>query len=260
MPNTPPYDMPVDVNTKSDAEFFKLYAEAADIVFNNGEEQVVFIKDKDFNFYYFSPAYTKQVAPNAFYSLNDESITEDMRNTYDYLEEKANKQDSQMKEKKQAANFIYIDVYNRIGFVHKRPIVNPATGNFVGIIGVAKPFELPNILSLIYKMHGINFGLANKTHKEPLKYELTERQAMVLFLYLNKYSNAEIAEIMTIVGYKISKSRVNDHLENLKYIFQIKTKEQLIEKAISMNYHLLIPREFLQIGSFEIEDEVLIIN
>lgn len=81
---------------------------------------------------------------------------------------------------------------------------------------------------------------------------------MVLFLYLNKYSNTEIAEILTVIGYKISRTRVNDHLENLKYIFHVKTKEQLIEKAISYSYHLYIPRNLLKIGSYELADEVII--
>jgi len=63
---------------------------------------------------------------------------------------------------------------------------------------------------------------------------------------------------LTTLGQKISAGRVNNHLENLKYIFAAKTKEQLIEKAISLKYHLFIPRQLLQIGSFPLEDEVLI--
>ena len=81
---------------------------------------------------------------------------------------------------------------------------------------------------------------------------------MVLFLYLNKYSNAEIAEILSSLNYPTSKTRVNDHLKSLKFIFHVKTKEQLIEKGILLNYHLLLPRKFLRIGSYEIEDEAII--
>ena len=45
---------------------------------------------------------------------------------------------------------------------------------------------------------------------EPLKYKLTQRQHMVLFLYLQKYSYSEIASILATLGHKISAGRVND--------------------------------------------------
>jgi hypothetical protein len=35
-------------------------------------------------------------------------------------------------------------------------------------------FSMPNFLSLIYKMHGVNFGLNNKEQSKRLKFKLTE--------------------------------------------------------------------------------------
>jgi len=242
--------------TRTDEEFLDLYCSCADVVFNNGENEVAFIKDKDFEFRYLSPEYrNKLLSPDGTVIIDNSAAPTDIQK---HATEQALKQDQQIRETLKGKSFLYVDVYDRIGIIRKRPIINPATGNFVGIAGVIKPFALPNILSMIYKMNGINFGLANKVQKQPLKYDLTERQNMILFLYLNKYSNTEISEIMTILGHKISKTRVNDYLENLKYIFHVKTKEQLIEKAISLNYHLLIPRKFLKVGSYELEDEVII--
>jgi len=63
---------------------------------------------------------------------------------------------------------------------------------------------------------------------------------------------------MTTLGYDISKARVNVHLKNLKYIFGVKSKEQLFEAALSHKYNLFIPRQFLKHGSYPLDDELLI--
>ncbi len=248
----------MNINALNDNEFFEYYCESADIVFNNGEEQIVYIKDKDLNFHYLSPAHIKNISKDAFFVANENNLTEEMRDLHKSLKQSAYEQDDKVRNQKRAFDFIYVDVYDRIGFVHKRPIVNPATNNFVGLLGMVKPFEMPNILSLIYKMHDIKYGIANQTTRNSNKYEITEKQLMVLFLYLNKYSNTEVAKIMTNLGFKISATTVNDHLENLKYIFDVKSKEQLIEKAIALGYNLCIPSKFLKIGSVELEDEAII--
>ena len=39
-------------NKLSDSEFLEYYCESAEIIFNTGEEQVIYIKDKDLNFHY----------------------------------------------------------------------------------------------------------------------------------------------------------------------------------------------------------------
>ncbi|AUR51994.1 helix-turn-helix transcriptional regulator [Aquella oligotrophica] len=245
-------------NKLTDSEFLEYYCESAEIIFNNGEEQVIYIKDKDLNFHYLSQAHIRNISNNGFFVANEDNITEEMRELHKKLKQLAYEQDDKIRQELKSADFIYIDVYDRVGFVHKRPIVNPATGNFVGLLGMVKPFEMPNILSLIYKMHGVKYGIANQSAKNPQKYKISEKQLMVLFLYLNKYSNTEVAKIMTTLGFKISATTVNDHLENLKYIFEVRTKEQLIEKAIALGYNLFIPAQFLKIGSFELEDEAII--
>lgn len=234
----------------SDAEFLAKYCRSAHIVFNHGENEMVFIKDNNHEVVYMSLGYR-----NAFPTETlDPSLREDPQ-AYEKELAVAKTQDEKIKQTRQSKTYIYIDDYQHISHVYKRPIINPNTNNFVGILGIVQHFLLPNILKLICKINDIKL---DTPVLESLKYELTERQSMVLFLYVNKYSNTEIADIMSIIGYKISKSRVNDHLENLKYIFQVKTKEELIEKAVLMNYHLLIPRQFLKSGSYELDDELII--
>lgn len=63
---------------------------------------------------------------------------------------------------------------------------------------------------------------------------------------------------MTDIGQATSVGRVNDHLVALKYIFRAQTKWELIKTALSHNYHLSIPRQFLKHGSYPLEDELLI--
>lgn len=242
----------------SDNEFLEYYCESVDIVYSNGEDEVVYVKDKDLNFHYLSPGHIANISKDAFFVADEKNITDEMRDLHNSIKDRAYEQDDKIRRELKAANFIYIDVYNRVGIVHKRPIVNPATGNFVGLIGVVKPFEMPNILSLIYKMHGINYGILNKPVRDTDRYKLSEKQLMVLFLYINKYSNTEVAKIMTNLGFKIATSTVKDHLESLKYIFEAKTKEQLIEKGIALGYNLCIPFPFLKIGSIELEDDAII--
>ncbi|AUR52959.1 helix-turn-helix transcriptional regulator [Aquella oligotrophica] len=240
----------------SDEAFFEYYCSSADIVYNNGEQEAIFIKDKNYAFRYISPGYISDFDPESsvLTETQEKLQTEEERTQARIILQ----QDELIRKNLETHKFIYVDSYKHIILIHKSPIINPSTNNFVGILGSAQSFMLPNVLDIIYKINGVNFGLINKEQSKPLKYELTPRQHMILFFYLNKYSYSEVSIIMSTLGYKISAGRVNNHLENLKYIFAVKTKEQLIEKAISLKYHLFIPRQLLKVGSYELNDVLLI--
>ena len=80
---------------------------------------------------------------------------------------------------------------------------------------------------------------------------------MVLFLCLNNYSYSEIALLLNEFGYKITPVRVNDYLEQLKLIFNVRNKQLLIEKAIGLNFHVCLPEGlFNKLCSLEIKDYV----
>lgn len=159
-------------------------------------------------------------------------------------------------------SFLYITLDSYAYVVRKSPIVNPQTGNSLGVLSQYSKFLMPDILRLSYKMNGVKFNLANDESEQQevrkLSYPLTEKQHMVLFLYVNRYSYSEISAIMTHLGHKISPGRVNDHLENLKYMFMAKNKEKLLENAIAQDYHLFVPRKFINAGIVEINEEMLI--
>ncbi|MBX9598828.1 MAG: hypothetical protein K2X04_09680 [Burkholderiales bacterium] len=247
----------------ADDVYFEHYCSGVDIVFGNNLDEVAFVKDVKFMFHYVSKGYLGLLYPDKpEVTVADVIGKRSGRIKNDRRGEGFDKvflaQDSLVRNSTKVHSFIHINTHNKIFIVTKRPIINPATGNFVGIFCCMRNFMHPHILNLIYKINDIDFGMANSQQIEPLRYKLTRRQHMVLFLYLQKYSYSEIASIMATLGHKISAGRVNDHLENLKYIFAVKTKEQLIEMALSYKYHLFIPRQFLKPGSYLLDDEVVI--
>jgi hypothetical protein len=84
---------------------------------------------------------------------------------------------------------------------------------------------------------------------------------MVLFFCINNYSYTEIALLMNEFGNAITPVKVNEILEHLKLIFHVRSKAQLIEKAIGLNFHAILPYDlfnnFESIGT--IHDSAVII-
>ncbi len=243
-------------NILSDQEFFELYLKSVAITYNTLDE-VVFIKNADLKFSYVSPAYLRGYKEGGSISKEVLLGLDEPKQTKTALNKKILNQDVEIKSNLKPAKFLYIDIYNKIGIIHKQAIINPDTNNFVGIFCHVSPLALPSVVDMVYKMNGIkDIGRSIKVPSS--KYELTQRQHEVLFLYINRYSASEVAVILSALGKKITVGRVNDILQSLKFIFWINTKEELIKKAISLKYHLLIPRSFLQVGSFLFEEELLI--
>ena len=242
----------------SDTEFLTRYCNAAAILYDNTNE-VVFIKDANNVFKYVSDTYKKAMeqfgSADNFIGMSTDKIQHEVLLRH---QEAGMEKDELVKSQRKAQAFIAVDIFKRIGLIDKRPIINPTTNNCVGILNQARPFAIPNILSMIYQMHNIKSPISNKSLKLNLKHELTPKQHMVLFLSLNRYSYTEVATILTAIGQKISAGRVNAHLENLRYIFGTTSKNEMIEQAISLGYHLFIPRQFLKVGIFNFSDEIII--
>jgi hypothetical protein len=72
---------------------------------------------------------------------------------------------------------------------------------------------------------------------------------------MNNYSYTEIALLMNEFGVAITPIQVNERLENLKLIFHVRTKAQLIEKAIGLDFHVILPIDlFNNVGTIEISN------
>jgi DNA-binding CsgD family transcriptional regulator len=247
----------------ADDEYLSHYCSGVDIIHGYHLNDVSFVKDNRLRFIYVSKGYLNhlyadkpKVKASDIVGRRSGRIKGDQRNAS--LDQTFLSQDAEVIKVNKTKCFLCIDNHDKPLVISKTPIINPATGNCVGIFCRLRKFMHPHILSLIYKLNGVDFGLVNASRVDPLKYKLTSRQHMVLFLCLNKYSYSEICSIMKTLGYDISEGRVNVHLKNLKYIFGVKSKEQLFEVALSYKYNLFIPRQFLKPGSYLLDDEVII--
>lgn len=152
---------------------------------------------------------------------------------------------------KTTLNIVTLDGKMIIDLWRLTPIINPTSDNFLGIYGVAIDFVYPHLLKLLFQINQTKFIQPNNDIK--FSQQLTTRQQMVLFLYLNRLTNTEISTYMTALGHKISAGRVNEHLANLKTIFGVATKEQLIEEALKYSFDKTIPEGFLQQSSIDLD-------
>lgn len=257
-------------NIQSDISFFQSFTDGFQTLFSCVED-IATIKNHEFKLTSVTPSYInfindihksklqeKEILSNSLAEItskletNNENILQDIE-----LEE--------VEIKSTRKNIRSIQIFNnhpKVYIVFKRPIINPTTNNFIGILTHISTLAMPNILKILLKINRKpTHNLANNNYKhDRLDYKLTEKQHIVLFLYLHRYSAADISSILGLLDYKMSNSRINDHLESLKFIFRVKTKDQLIEKALAMDYNLIIPRALMKEGSYRLDDTVVINN
>jgi len=99
-------------NILSDKDFFELYIKSADITYNNGDEEIIFIKDANFKFSYLSPGYLKGFQAGG--TISEEKILGLVNTVYPkgsiqaIVEEVALKQDMEIKSSLKPAKFLYI--------------------------------------------------------------------------------------------------------------------------------------------------------
>ncbi len=246
-------------HTQSDKEFFDDFIQASQTTFKYLDD-LVFIKNDELKMYYVSPAYLKFLHQDTPLSQEDilgkDIIELKLRDNEELLKSMTN-DDELVKQTKTKQKFMCIDSRKNIFVVFKRPVINPATDNCVGIIAHITTLVLPNLMKMLLKINNkTSYIISNESNYNQLEYKLTERQHIVLFLYLHRYSAAEIASILGTLGYKMSNSRINDHLEALKFIFRVRTKDQLIEKALAMDYNSSVPRALLREGTYLMDEAV----
>lgn len=253
---------------ESDQEFFDSLVASSKTVFDYIGDNV-HIKDHEFKYRYVSPSYLTFF--NKIYGFEKQEkdlLGQTLKEVIDgfgltkrSLYEDLAKQEEEVKSTRKSTRLVQaIANYPQVCVVFKRPIINPASDNFVGIMTHFSTLAMPNILKTILKVNRrSSYIVSNDPNYQRLEYSLTEKQHIVLFLYLHRYSAAEIASILGTIDYKMSNSRINDHLEALKYIFRVRTKDQLIEKALAMDYDLLIPRALFKEGSYLLNEAINIL-
>lgn len=242
----------------SDKLYFEKYIDAFNIISNSHDNLIGFIKNSEFIYSAVSQKFRMLAHKNNFcieVGLSDFDIS--VSDTFSQILPKIREYDCQIRGSQQQSTYLYIsNSSHNIFIINKYPIINPNTGNFLGVRAEVGPFLYPHPLQTLYNINGLNLNVENndEIEEEISNYNLTERQHMVLYLYLHRYSYTQIAELLTLFGFKISPERVNDHLASLKTIFLAKSKNDLITKAIAMKYHLMVPRKLLKFGIYKIED------
>lgn len=253
----------------SDNKYFLDYIKAFKTVFPLQAEDYTYIKDMDLKY---------KIATNNMASLLGCNIVKDMldQTLSDIIEKtdlntpeiikKLTAQDQQVIQQKKTKNYLQIIFFNEennIWVQSKTPIINPETNNCVGIRGQIKKLVWPHAVKTLLKMHGskgLLIGSNNKNINHFEGYPLNSIQHMVLFLCLNNYSYTAISVLLDEFGYSVTPARVNDYLEQLKLIFHVSGKGQLIEKAIGLNFHLFLPSGlFNKWTSIEIMDDEMAI-
>lgn len=250
-------------NVKQDIDYLNKYINAFDILWQSTKNLIGFIKDQNFTYLSFSDEFQRISHAHDFKVMigkNDFDAIQGIKSndSINSMIQNARKHDELIKLNKCSRSYLYVTDDDKLYVAQKHPIINPETNNFLGVRAEMSPFLYPHILKTIYNMNGVeNEILDLHVDDEISNYRLTDRQQMILYLYLQRYSCAAIAEQLTLLGYGISRERVNDYLSNLKNIFKVKNKDDLIKKAIAMSYDMRIPRKLIKQGIHEITGQFL---
>jgi hypothetical protein len=252
----------------NDEEYFTHYQDCFATIYQAGapnETDLVYLTDEQFRY--------RRMTKGMLTLFGVESITEIYNKTCNEVAlnlqvtatgetKQFDRQHSLIKKNHKKGVYLEILPYQgtkRIFTAYKTPIINPQTNNFVGLQGYLTDLLWPNVLKTLFKMHGTKGLLLGHKNgfQNPIKeYPLTNIQHMVLYLCLNNYSYSEIALLMNEFGHSITPIRVNDYLEQLKLIFHVRNKTQLIEKALGLSFHVLLPIGlFNKLSSIEISNE-----
>lgn len=238
-------------------EYFEQYLKAFNTLHAHSSAGLGFVKDTNSIYQATSPEFNLHMGGTSQKTIigkNDYQVH--VLSKFPELISTIVEQDRMVQLNRREQAFLSVNPGQTAYVIRKYPIINPSTHEVVGLRGVLAPFLLIHPLNILYKMHGLSFTTQPITNEIDIK--TTERQHLVLFLTIFNYSSREISEILNNIGIKLSAIRINDHIQNLKYIFRANSKDELVAKALAHDYHLCIPRKLLKIGTFPLQGEVVI--
>lgn len=249
-------------------QYFAQYKTACETIFGSHSNDLLYVIDAEFRYQAMTLAMAELIGVNLINGLIDHNLEEvrlKLTKQSRELLDKLQKQDGDVF--KQHKRRIYLGLISQVNAAkivvfNKTPIINPINNEVVGVYGQISTLLWPSLIKTLFKMHGTKGLLLNaKLVNDPLSdYPLTNIQHMVLFLCINNYSYSEIALLISEFGDKITPVQVNERLENLKLIFHVRTKAQLIEKAIGLNFHVLLPCDlFNTFEDIEISNDLSVV-
>lgn len=148
-----------------------------------------------------------------------------------------------------------IEKFSHLYIVHKYPIF--LENGCIGIYVYMRPLALQRYSDLAFCSYAKNEYCIKPWTGE---YDLTQKQLLVLFLFLRNYSYTEISSWLSAFGMTMSSPRVNEHLKNLKIQFDAKNKADLKKKATLAGFPSLMPRGFLKSGAYLIDDYLILLK
>lgn len=148
-----------------------------------------------------------------------------------------------------------IEKFSHLYIVHKYPIF--LENECIGIYAYMRPFALQRYSDLVFCSYAKNEYCIKPWTGE---HDLTQKQLLVLFLFLRNYSYTEISSWLSAFGMTMSSSRVNEHLENLKTQFNAKNKAELKQKATLAGLPSLMPKGFLKSGSYSLDNYLILLR
>lgn len=246
----------------TDKEYFASYIKSFNTLFSNCED-LVYIKDAEFKYQAVTEALLSKLNIGNINQMINKFST-DLTTIPEMTEllSKLAKQDQQvLKERKTGVyiNFFPYPEGMEAYVIYKTPIINPETDNFVGMRGEMTQLILPHIAKLLFKTHGTKGLLITKAQsKNPIKeYNISEMHHIVLFLCINNYSYTEISLLISEFIKEITPIQVNGILEDLKLMLHVRTKNQLIEKAIGLNFNSYLPRALFKPSTINASDDLV---
>lgn len=225
-------------------------------------DEVIIIKNTNLEYCYASPSMVQSHGFQSLSAMEGRTIHEVSSPIItiadDLRKEEAECINEQVKVKSILFSGGEVELYSE-----KSPIRDPLTKQVVGIImriqKVQVPFCYRRVLGTLIKDFNHSKLLSNSSkllsNNSPLEnIKLTKRERIVLFLCILNYNFEQISAIVSkiekkLVCVNLIRNNVNQQLYRK---FEVNSISNLVDKAISINYHNYIPLGFL--FNFPIKD------
>ena len=145
--------------------------------------------------------------------------------------------------------------------VVKEPIINPATGNVLGMYGSAAEFQVNTILSTVLALHSSKFGQnysdIDVSSVNLNTTNLTELEFDILYcICLGINTTGAINKLLSCIYSKnLDNIDIDQAFNSLYEKLSCSNHLQLLEFAIANKLHLKIPRKILPFGSFDLPQQ-----
>ncbi len=144
------------------------------------------------------------------------------------------------------------DVEPRVYMIFRHPIINPDTGNVVGLWVFGYPVEVSNVSSLVSDFYAHDSKYRKNMKKENIR--LTKREQQVIFFFMLNFKSEQIGSLITKIEKKtVSKDAVDQLFRRQLFPkFDVVNRKALYDKLNKMGFAQVIPYNVLDEG-FSIE-------